>query len=155
MWTKKNWLERNQAAMPCRTRHEESRETCSVLDNRKTKYACIVEADESTRKREPLQSCAQDYSYTSSNENNGCKSSTWKMTKVRDKKDVIDKARTEGKTVSAFCVINGHLSSQEFVVGTTIFSNNTKVELFSEVIMYRMIQDLTQYLLNKDHQLHK
>ena len=39
------------AAVPCRTKREEHRETCSVLDNRKTKYACIVEADESTRKR--------------------------------------------------------------------------------------------------------
>ena len=39
------------AAMPRRTRREEYMETCSVLDNRQTKYACIVEADESTRKR--------------------------------------------------------------------------------------------------------
>ena len=38
-------------AMPCRTRREEYMETCSVLDNCDTKYACIVEADESTRKR--------------------------------------------------------------------------------------------------------
>ena len=38
-------------AMPCRTRREEYRETCSVLDNCKTKYACIVEAGEYTRKR--------------------------------------------------------------------------------------------------------
>ena len=37
------------AAMPCRTRREEQRETYSALDNRETKYACIVEADESTR----------------------------------------------------------------------------------------------------------
>ena len=35
------------AAMPCRTGREEYRETCGILDNRKTKYACIVEADES------------------------------------------------------------------------------------------------------------
>ena len=39
------------AAMLCRTRHEEYRETCSVEKKCKTKYACIVEADESTRKR--------------------------------------------------------------------------------------------------------
>ena len=30
---------------------DEYRETCSVFDNCKTKYACIVGADESTRKR--------------------------------------------------------------------------------------------------------
>ena len=39
------------AQVPCRTRREEYRETCSVLYNCKTKYICIVEADESTRKR--------------------------------------------------------------------------------------------------------
>ena len=38
-------------AMPCRTRRKEYMETCSVLDNCDTKYACIVEAGESTRKR--------------------------------------------------------------------------------------------------------
>ena len=43
-----------QAAMPCRTRHEEYRETCSLEKKCKTKYACIVEADESTRKRMEL-----------------------------------------------------------------------------------------------------
>ena len=39
------------AAMLCRTGHEEYRETCSVLDNCRTKYACIVEAHDSLRKR--------------------------------------------------------------------------------------------------------
>ena len=39
------------ATMPCRTRREEYKETRSVSENCKTKYACIVEADESTRKR--------------------------------------------------------------------------------------------------------
>ena len=39
------------AAMPCRTRREEYRETCCVLRNRKTKYAYTAEADESMRKR--------------------------------------------------------------------------------------------------------
>ena len=29
------------AAMPCRTRREEYRETCGVLDKCQTKYACI------------------------------------------------------------------------------------------------------------------
>ena len=39
------------AAMPCRTRREEYWETWSVTENCKTKHACIVEADESSRKR--------------------------------------------------------------------------------------------------------
>ena len=39
------------AAMLCKNRREEYRETCSVTEICKTKYACIVEADESTRIR--------------------------------------------------------------------------------------------------------
>ena len=38
-------------AMPCITRREEHTETCSTLDNCETKYACIVQAGEPTRKR--------------------------------------------------------------------------------------------------------
>ena len=38
------------AAMPCKLQREKYRETCRV-DECKTKYACIVEADESMRKR--------------------------------------------------------------------------------------------------------
>ena len=38
------------AAMPCKTQRDKYRETCSVEKRCKTKYACIVEADESTRK---------------------------------------------------------------------------------------------------------
>ena len=38
------------AAMPCKLQRDKYRETCRVEKNCKTKYACIVEADESTRK---------------------------------------------------------------------------------------------------------
>ena len=39
------------ASMPCKIRRSKYRENCSSSGTRKTKYACIVEADESTRKR--------------------------------------------------------------------------------------------------------
>ena len=39
------------AAEPCRTRREKYRETCRLEKMRKKKNACIVKADESTRKR--------------------------------------------------------------------------------------------------------
>ena len=39
------------AAMPCKIRGGKYRETCRNPDASKTKYACIVEADEGTRKR--------------------------------------------------------------------------------------------------------
>ena len=38
-------------AMPCKTRRDKNRETCRTIGGHKTKYACIVEAGESTRKR--------------------------------------------------------------------------------------------------------
>ena len=38
------------AAMPCKLEREKCRETCRV-DECETKYGCLVEADESTRKR--------------------------------------------------------------------------------------------------------
>ena len=39
------------AAMPCRLQRFPYRETCCAVGEHKTKYACIVEADESMRKR--------------------------------------------------------------------------------------------------------
>ena len=39
------------AAMPCRLQRFPYRETCCAVGEHKTKYACIVEADESLRKR--------------------------------------------------------------------------------------------------------
>ena len=39
------------AVVPCKIRRSKHGETCSPSGTRKTKYACIVEADESARKR--------------------------------------------------------------------------------------------------------
>ena len=39
------------AAMPCKLQRDEYRETCRTVEEHKTSYACIVEADESMRKR--------------------------------------------------------------------------------------------------------
>ena len=91
------------AAMFCKTRREKYREPCSVEKKCKTKYACIVEADESTRKRmegshhedhiagkgvkfiESFQSCTQIYSCASSNETTRCDKLQWtKNVKTRE-----------------------------------------------------------------------
>ena len=40
------------------------------------------------------------------------KNSAWNLTKVRNKSEVIDEARTSGR-YSSFCIINGHLSSEK------------------------------------------
>ena len=97
--------------------------------SRRSKHACIVETfHASTRKRtgktqqishccegvkfvESLQSCAQVHSYAPSNENRGRESRcgqgvrktrnspTWQMTKVNSRKEVVQKAQKEGRTV--------------------------------------------------------
>ena len=89
--------------MPCKTwLCRNSRETCRAIGGHKTKYACIVEADESMRIRlessssqiswrshfrkkyefiKSLQSGAQIYSCASSNENTKCKGSSGKKKK--------------------------------------------------------------------------
>ena len=83
------------AAMPCKIPIKSSGEVHHNIEKRKTKYACIVDADESTRPRlegavhmsprscqwkrdelsEPPQSCSQGQSCASSNENSECKGS--------------------------------------------------------------------------------
>ena len=77
----------------------------------------------------------------------------WQLTKVRNKKRGDHWSKEWGQNSTVF-VVPGHLSPREFGVGTKNF-RNTKVESFSEVTLWRMIQDLKQYLRNKDHQLHK
>ena len=39
------------AATPCKLQRDKYRETCRTVEEHKTKYACIVEADESMRTR--------------------------------------------------------------------------------------------------------
>ena len=48
-----------------------------------------------------------------------CKIPAWQLTKVRHKTEVIAEATKKGKTAH-FCVVNGHLSSQECGVGAKI-----------------------------------
>ena len=113
----------------------------------KTKLACILEADESTRMRmgnsiphyhedhiagkrrqfpTALSSDSQIYSYASSSENSCSESSSgqemgkleqissWNMTKVRSKKEVIEEARMSGATVHFASFMNiCHLKNAE------------------------------------------
>ena len=39
-----------EAAMPCKVKNHHCRETCGESDTRRSKYACIVEAHECTKK---------------------------------------------------------------------------------------------------------
>ena len=88
------------AAMPCKIPTKSSGEARRNIGKRKTKYACVVDADESTRPKarrsstqtsprscrwkrdefsESLQSCSQIHSDASSNEHSGCKGSSGKI----------------------------------------------------------------------------
>ena len=64
---------------------------------------------------------------------NSEKMPAWQLTKVRNKNEVIAEARNEGRK-SAFCVIDGSLSSQQLGVGATN-SRHTKEKLYSEATL--------------------
>ena len=124
--------------MICKISRNKHRETCSSTDNRKTKFACIIEADESTRRRLegslpkvhedrkfiPMPKALQISEAKAAVDKEWEKLEklpAWQLTNVRTKKEVIDEARKEGRRQnSSLRFIDGHLSSQEFKVGTTI-----------------------------------
>ena len=120
------------AAMPCKIPIKSSGETHRNIGKRKTKYACVVGADESTRPRlegaghkplqdhiaakgmnsSSLQSSAQIHSDASSITKNPDATAAmekeweklekilaWQLTKVRNKKEVIEEARNKGRKV--------------------------------------------------------
>ena len=148
----------------------------------KTKLACVLEASESTRLRmgESLPNHNAEhfagkgdnslqhynlvhkiYSNASSSEDTAAKAAVdkeweklekipaWNLTKVWNKSEVIGDAGTKGAKV--------HFASLMDIVIYRMLNwrqstKNTKVELYSEVILWKMILDLTQYSLNKDLQ---
>ena len=76
------------------------------------------------------------------------KISAWNLTKVQSKDEVIDEARTSGATVQLASLMDMSFENAELEENT----KSSKVELYSVVILYKTIQDLTQYSPNKDHQ---
>ena len=115
-------------AMPCKIFKSNKNCGSGASNKIKTKLACILEASESTRLRmeESLPNHHEDLiagkGVNSLNHYNLVhkywKISPWQLTKVRNEKEVIDETRKEGKFI--FCVIDGHLSSQECGVGIQI-----------------------------------
>ena len=129
------------AAMPCKIRGRKYKETCRTPDTRKTKCACIVEAHESTRKRleetlhkdhedhiavkgTSLFPCLKPWKYQMRKQDKEWetldKILAWQLTNVRNKKRG-DRWCKERRQNSALRVIDGHLSFQEFGVGTKKF----------------------------------
>ena len=76
----------------------------------------------------------------------------WDRTKVRNKSEVIDEARKEGRKVHFASLMDlCHLLKSNWRQST----KHTKIELYSEATLWKMILDRMQYSLNKDHQHHK
>ena len=71
----------------------------------------------------------------------------WQLTKFKNKKDVIDEARNKGRKVHFASLMDlCHLKNSELEPQF----QSTKAESYSEVTLGKIIQDHTQYLLNKD-----
>ena len=158
------------------------KETCRNPDAPKTKYACFVEADEErlegTLHKDHEDHTAGEGINSSNHYNlvhkfipmpkamkipdakgpvdqkceNLWKIPAWRLTKVRNKQEIIAEARKEGKTVHFASLLDiCHLKKSELEPKF----QSTRAELYSEVTVSKMILDHTQYLLNMDHQHHK
>ena len=143
----------------------------------KSKLACILEASESTRLRmeESLPNHHDDHiagkwdyslqhynlvhkfvpmPQASSGQGMGKleKIPAWNLTKVRSKKVVFDEAR---RRAQKFILPHWWTSVIWRMPNWRQSTKNTKVELYSDVIFWKMILDLMQYSLNKVRQHHK
>ena len=81
------------------------------------------------------------------------KISAWNLTKVRSKKEVFDEARTKGAKVH-FASLIDICHFKECWIGDKS-TKNTEEELCFEETLWKMILDLMQYSLHKDHQHRK
>ena len=150
------------AAMPCKTPVNCRGETCSSIAKHRTKCACIFDADESMRIRlegvpqryqrshhcktsefiESLQSRAQIHSAASAavekSWENLKKIPAWQLTKVRNKKEVIDEARNKGTKLHFASFMDlCHLKNSELEPRF----QSTRAESCSEMTLKKMIQD--------------
>ena len=100
------------AAMLCKVPIKSSRETQTIIWKRKIKYACVVDVDESTRPRlegaghKPHQDqiTAKWMNFKNSSQ----------LTKVGNKKEVIDEARNKGRKVHLASLMDlCHLQNSE------------------------------------------
>ena len=165
------------AAMPYKTLVNCRGETCRNIGKLKTKYACIVDAEESMRIR--LESVPHKYheghiSAKGINSLSHCnlvhkfiprpeakkywmQRHQWRKNGknlrkyphgswLKSEKRGDRRSKEQGRK-SSFCVIDGSLSSQEFGVRASL-------EAYSEVTLWRMLQDRVLYSLSRDHQHH-
>ena len=73
----------------------------------------------------------------------------WQLTKVRNKEEVIEEVRNQGRKLHFASLMDlCHLKNSEL----NLIFKSTKEGLYSEVTLYRMILVRRQCSLNKDHQ---
>ena len=156
-------------AMPCKTPINSRLETCRSIEKSKTKYAYIVDADESTRPRPEgaVHKPHQDH-ITARGINSFTQYSlvhkfipmpqaiiisdakeavekvweklekipAWQLTKVRNKKEVIDEARTKGRKVHFASLMDlCHLKNSELEPQYQKYKN----KLYSEMTLNKII----------------
>ena len=170
-----------EAAMLCRISKSQHGGTCSSPHLRKTKFACSVAADESTRRRLegslpkghedhiagrgissldhynlvhkfiPM-SKAMKIPEAKAAVHTNCekleKFSARQLTKVRTKKEVIDEARKECRTVH-FATLMDICNLQNAELEPQFQKYKGSVVLRGDIV--KTIQDLTQYSPSKDH----
>ena len=172
-------------AMPCKTcKKNKHLETRSKTNDYKSKFACILEAGESTRMRmeETLSKCHEDHHIAGKGDNSlqhynlehkfilmrqamkipAAKAAVgkkweqlekipaWDKTKVRNKSDVIDEARKDGRKV--------HFASLMDLCHLKIVELEAKHQKDKGRVVLRgdIVKDASgSYSLNKDHQRHK
>ena len=169
-------------AMPCKTcKKSKHGETRSKTNDFKSKFPCILEASGSTRRTSTeiswgpyrrkrgqstaaLQYGTQIYSYASSMEDTRRKSSSGKngTDLKRFRRGTKQKSETnltwlmkQEKKVEKYTSHHWWTYVIWKMPNWTQSTKNTKVELVSEETSWKMILDLVQYSLNKEHQHHR
>ena len=168
-----------EAAMPCKIRKTKCKGTCAGPDIRSSRYACIVEANDSTRKRlegtqhkdyeeliaskgfnslSHLQSCAQVHPFVSRTENTRSESRSGQIMEKLEDLPAWQLTKVRSKKRS----FRRHTEKEEQSISlhwwTFVISrirswsrnfNNTMAEWYSEVTSCKTIQALTQYSQSK------
>ena len=173
------------AGMLCKTTVNCRGENCRSIGKHKTEYACIVDADESMRIRMEGSHHKNHEDHIAGKPVNSMThySLVHKLIpmpealKLRGAKAAVEKewenwrkyrhgSRRKSGTKVRWSLKQG-MKAEKFISRHWWISvilrirswnhnfKNIKVELYSEVTLWKMIQDHAQYFLNKDHQLHK
>ena len=180
---RRKWEVPMPAAIPCKIPMKSSGETHRNMVTRKTKYACVVDADETTRPRLEGAGHKPHQDHITAKRTNSMTSHSlvdkfipmpqamkmpdakaavekerdklekvpsWQLTKVRNKKDVINESRNKGREVRSASLMDlCHLKNSELEPQNQKYKGRV-------VLQSRIVKDdsgaYAEYSLNKDHQ---